>query len=403
MTIKIGILKETKTPPDKRVAVTPNYAKELSNKFLNLEIKVQSSNYRAIKDNEFIEKGISVVDDISDCEILIGVKEVAIPTLIPNKTYIYFSHTAKKQKHNQKLLQEMARLKITLLDHEYFTDTNNMRLVAFGKWAGIVGAYNGLIAYGRKTGLYQLKRAFECFDFKDMLKQVEKVKLPPIKILITGGGRVAYGALETLSQLKLQMVSPNDFLTKQYNEPVICRIDPSDYTKRKDGNDFDFNHFINNPSDYISTFKPYTKVTDLYIPCHFWDPKSPNFMTKNDYLESGFNIKVISDVSCDMEGPIPSTLRSSTIAEPFYGYNPTSSKEDIPFKEGNVAVCAIDNLPGELPRDASEEFSKALAEHVIPRFATNDIDGVLERATILKNGKLTQKYSYLQDFLDGNE
>lgn len=403
MKLKVGVLKETKNPPDRRVAITPNTALYLKKQFPEIQIVIQSSNIRAFSDDEYQKIGIPVVNDISDCDILFGVKEVSIPTFITNKTYVFFSHTAKKQRHNQKLLKEAAILGITLKDHEYFTDKNNMRLVAFGKWAGIVGAYNALIAYGLKTNTFSLKRAHECFDMKEMLEQLKTVSVPPVKILITGGGRVAHGALETLSAINPKIVSPEDFINKTYNEPVVCRLDPEHYACRKDGKNYSFEDFITNPQEYTSTFKPFTQVADIYIPCHFWDPKSPNFINKEDYLDSKFNISVIADVSCDMDGPIASTLKASTIANPFYGYNPKTGQECGAWDEGAITVTSIDNLPGELPRDSSEDFSMALAKHVLNAISQNDPDGIIERATILKNGKLTAKYSYLQGFLDGNE
>lgn len=403
MDLKIGVLKETKNPPDRRVAVTPHVAMYLRQQYPNLQIFIQSSDIRAFKDSEYESKGFILTDDLSHCDVLLGIKEVSIPTLLPEKTYIFFSHTAKKQKHNQKLLQECARLGITLKDHEYFTDKKNVRLVAFGKWAGIVGAYNSLIAYGMRTGTFELKRANQCFDMKEMFECASKVKLPNIKILITGGGRVAHGAMETFAAANIIEVDPEHFLTKEFLEPVVCRIDPWHYAKRKDGSEFDFNHFIKHPCEYESTFRPYQHVTDVYIPCHFWDPASPKFILREDYLDPKFRIKVIADVSCDMDGPIASTLRASTIASPFYGYDPLSGKESDPFGEKNITVTSIDNLPGELPRDSSEDFSMALALHLFPAFATGDPEGIIERATIIKKGKLTRKFSYLKDFLEGKE
>jgi saccharopine dehydrogenase (NAD+, L-lysine forming) len=403
MDLKIGVLKETKNPPDRRVAVTPHVAMYLRQQYPNLQIFIQSSDLRAFKDNEYESKGFILTNDLSHCDVLMGIKEAAISSLIPNKTYVFFSHTAKKQKHNQKLLQEVTKLGITLLDHEYFTDKSNMRLVAFGKWAGIVGSYNGLIAYGKRTGTYELKRANECFDMKEMFGCVSKVSLPNIKILVTGGGRVAHGAMETFRAANLKEVSPEHFLTKEYLEPVFCRIDPWDYTHRKDGKEFDYNHFCKNPAEYETTYKPYQHVTDIYVPCHFWDPASPKFILPEDYLDPNFRIKVIADVSCDLDGPIASTLRASTIALPFYGYDPYSRKEGDPFDKANITVTAIDNLPGELPRDASEDFSMALAKHIFPAYASGDPEGIIDRATIVRKGKLTPKFSYLKDFLEGNE
>lgn len=403
MNHKIGVLKETKNPPDRRVALTPHAAMYLRQMFPNLQIFIQSSENRAFKDSEYQSKGFILTDDLSHCDILLGIKEVAISTLIPDKTYIFFSHTAKKQKHNQKLLQECARLGITLKDHEYFTDKKNMRLVAFGKWAGIVGAYNALIAYGKRTGQYELKRANQCFDVKELFANAAALKLPNLKFLITGGGRVAHGALETFSAAGIREVTPEHFLLKEFLEPVVCRIDPWHYTRRKDGEAFDFTHFVKNPAEYESTFKPYQHVTDVYVPCHFWDPASPKFIAKEDYMDPKFRIKVIADVSCDMDGPIPSTLRASTIAAPFYGYDPRTGQEGDSFSDSNITVTSIDNLPGELPRDASEDFSIALANNIFPAIAAGDPDGVIERATILKKGKLTRKFSYLKDFLEGKE
>ena len=401
--IKLGILKETKNPPDRRVAVTPAQAKEILNKFPNVEVVAQRSELRCFSDNEYSKLGIPLVDSVSDCDILIGVKEVAIDALIENKTYIFFSHTAKKQPYNRKLLQEIIKKKITLKDHEYFTDKNKMRLVAFGKWAGIVGAYNALIGFGLRNNLYILKRAKDCFDFKEMIKHVEEVKLPNIKILITGGGRVAKGAMETLAPLKLKYVNPEDFISKTFNEPVVCQIDADTYTRHKEGKEFDFKHFFANPTEYESTFRPYAENADIYIAAHFWDSKSPEFITESDFKSGKIKLQIIADISCDIKHPIASTLRPSTIAEPFFGYNPITGLEGQAFDKNNITIMTIDNLPGELPRDSSTEFGNTLIERVYPSLFEEDKDEIIERATIVKNGKLTSKYSYLKDFVEGKE
>ena len=404
--LKIGILRETKFPPDRRVAITPLQTKEILKKFPNIEIFAQTSELRCYRDEEYSNQGLTLTEDLSDCDILIGIKEVDIPSLLSGKTHLFFSHTAKKQLYNRLLFQEIVRRKITLLDYEYLTGSDGFRLVAFGRWAGIVGAYNGLRAWGKRFGTYELKPAHQCFDLKEMLSQLSAVKLPDIKILITGGGRVAGGAIETFTGLKLRQVSPEEFLNNTFNESVICRIDPWHYARRKDGGKFDintFNHFIRFPEEYESTFYPYTKVTDIYIPCHFWDPESPVFMTKEDMCAEDFKMQVIADVSCDINGPVPSTIRASTIADPFYGYNPHTGKETDPFDKSNITVMAVDNLPGELPRDASKEFGKTLIDKVYPSLLIEDTEGVIERATIVKNGQLTEKFAYLQDFLEGKD
>ena len=402
--LKVGVLKETKTPPDKRVVLAPEQAKEIETLFPNVELYIQPSELRSYADNEYTELGLKMKEDLSDCDILLGVKEVKIPALINDKTYsLFLAHGKKSKAITDPLLQACLEKNITLLDHEYLTNPDGIRLVAFGRWAGIVGAYNGLIAFGKRNNLYNLKRAKDCHDMTEMLGEIKKIKLPAIKILITGGGRVAGGALEALAPLGLQKVSADEFLTKDFDEAVVCQIDPLDYVKRKDGADFDLANFFAHPDEFDSNFGPYTKVTDFYIPCHFWDQRSPVFFTTEDAQKTDFKIKVIADVSCDIAEPIPSTIRASTIADPFYGYNPHTGKEGGSWEADNITVMAVDNLPGELPRDASVDFGKGLIERVFPSMFGDDTDGVIERATITKGGKLTERYAYLQDFVNGKE
>jgi len=401
--VKIGVLKETKTPPDRRTAVPPETGAELLKKFPEIELVVQKSPVRCFPDAEYSKRGIPVVDTVSDCDILVGVKEVHIPELIPEKTYLFFSHTAKKQPYNRELLRSVLKKKITLIDYEYLTDINHNRLVAFGRWAGIVGAYNGLRAWGARMGTFSLKPAHECHDMEEMFRQLEPVKLPPVKILITGGGRVAHGALETLVPLHIRQVSAEEFLTVRFDEPVVCRIDPDQYVQRKDGGAFNLQHFFQHPADYVSTFRPFTKVTDLLMACHYWDPASPVFMTPDDYRAPDFKIKVIADVSCDIKGPIPSTLRASTIEEPFYGYDSETGTEGAAFDPGNVTVMAVDNLPGELPRNASCDFGRRLLEEVFPALLGTDDQGIIKRATLTQHGVLTSHFAYLKDYVEGKE
>ncbi|MBN2893591.1 MAG: hypothetical protein JXL97_17090 [Bacteroidales bacterium] len=398
--LKVGLLKETKNPPDRRSALTPSTAVEMLNKFPNVELIVQSSDIRAFKDEEYTEKGLTVTDDLSDCDILLGVKEVKQQTFIPSKAYLFFAHVAKMQSYNKELLKTMLAKKIALIDYEYLTNTQGMRLVAFGKWAGVVGAYNGMRAWGLRSNEYSIKPAHEYHDKNEMYEHCKNVKISPIKIIITGGGRVALGAIETLNAFGIKEVTPAEILTKNYNETVFTKIEPWDYAKHKACKEFELNHFFKNPTEYESTFEPYTKVADVYIACHFWDPKSPEFITPEMTRKPEFKIKVVADVSCDIKKPIASTLRASTIAEPFYDYNPETEKEEPAFSNAkNISVMAIDNLPGELPRDASEDFSKGLIDNIFPHLFGEDKEGVISRATIVKDGNLTEKYSYLNDWI----
>lgn len=402
--LKVGVLRETKNPPDKRVAVTPSQVVKLIERFPNVDVYIQPSDIRCYSDEEYQYLDLNMQEDLSDCDILLGVKEVDLKTLIADKIYLFFAHVAKKQLYNRGLLQEIVKKNITLIDYEYLTNSNNQRVVAFGRWAGIVGAYNGLRARGIRTDNFQLKAAHQCIDMDEMYAGLRKIKLKNIKMLVTGGGRVAMGAMETLSQLKIRKVSAEEFLNQEFNEPVLCRIDPDQYVQHKKGKPFDLQHFYKNPEEYESTFKKFTRVADIFIACHFWDPQSPKFITKEDYLDPDFNITVIADVSCDVGGPIASTVKASTIAEPFFGYNPETGKAEQPFiSPKNITVMSVDNLPGELPRNASSDFGTNLIDKVYPSLFGNDDDEIIKRATITKNGKLTERYAYLQDYLDGKE
>lgn len=400
----IGILRETKNPPDKRVAITPQIAVELQKKYPEIELLVQPSDLRCFKDQEYTKLGIKLQEDLSDCDILVGVKEVDKSTFIANKTYMFFAHVAKKQPYNREMLQTMMQKSITLIDYEYLTRKNGSRVVAFGRWAGIVGAYNGLRARGLKTGYFNLKPAHQYNSMAEMFKDLDSIIFKNIKIVITGGGRVASGAMETLNAAGIKKVSPQEFLTKTYNEIVYTQLEPWDYVARKDENEFKLEHFFNHPSEYKSTFEPYTKVADIFIPCHFWDPESPVFFTKEQLKSPEFNISVIADVSCDIAIPVPTTLRPSTIAEPFYDIDKNTCTEDEAFKNDNtVTVMAIDNLPGELPRDASDDFSQNLFDNIFDYIIKDDVNGVINRATIIENGKLTKLYSYLENYALGKE
>jgi alanine dehydrogenase len=399
--MKLGIIKERKNPPDRRVVLAPKACKKLLKKYPALSIKVESSNNRFFTDDDYINEGIEVVTDVTDCDVLLGVKEVPVENLIPNKKYFFFSHTIKKQAYNRKLLQAILAKNIEMYDHEVIVNDKGMRLVAFGRYAGIVGAYNGFRTYGLKYNLYQLPKAEDLHDQLMLIHELQKIKLPNIKIVLTGKGRVGNGAKEMLKGMRMREVTVKEFLTKTFNEPVFVQLDVLDYNKRKDGKVIDELDFFTNPNEYVSDFMRFAKVADLYIACHFFGNGSPYIFTRDDAKSNDFKIKVVADISCDIDGPVASTIRSSTIAEPNYGYNPISEKE-VDFKNKDaIAVMAVDNLPCELPKDASEGFGESFIKHVIPAFFDNDKDGILFRARMTQNGKLTERFSYLQDFVDG--
>lgn len=396
--IKIGVLREEKSPPDKRVPLTPLICHELIKKYPQIDILVQPSPIRCYSDDEYRAFGLTLSEDLSSCDVLMGVKEVPAEKLIPGKSYFFFSHTIKKQEHNRKLMHALIEKKIKMIDYETLTDVNHNRIIGFGRYAGIVGAYNGILGYGRKYDLFQIKPAHLCRDRAEMEEELKRVKLPNIKIVVTGGGRVANGVIETLSALRLRRVTPEEFLMSSFREPVYVQLNPRDYVERKDDHNFDLHDFFNHPEHFISRFKPYTKMADIYMSAHFWDPRSPKMFEKSDMKDPDFHMSVIADITCDIDGSVPTTVRSSTIAIPFYGYNPQTDKEDVPFSKDTICIMAVDNLPCELPRDASDDFGKDLSERVLPSLIESDKDKIIERAVICSDGKLMPDFNYLNDF-----
>jgi saccharopine dehydrogenase (NAD+, L-lysine-forming) len=395
---KIGVLREEKSPPDKRVPLTPLICSELSRIYPNVEIVVQPSRIRCYSDEEYTSFGVTLQENLEDCDILMGVKEVPPDLILPGKTYFFFSHTIKKQPHNQKLMKALIAKKARMIDYETLTDKNHNRIIGFGRYAGVVGAYNGILGYGLKYDLFRLKPAHLCRDRAEMEEELKRVKLPNIKIALTGGGRVANGVIETLGALRIRKVTAEEFLMASFREPVYCQLNPRDYVERPDDHNFDLNDFFKHPEHFASKFGPFTKVTDLYISAHYWDPRSPKMFTAEDMKAKDFHISVIADITCDIDGSVPTTLRASSIAQPFYGYNIVKGKEDLPFTKDTICIMAVDNLPCELPRDASDDFGKDLSERALPFLFGEDPDGIIERATIAVSGKLSPAYEYLADY-----
>jgi saccharopine dehydrogenase (NAD+, L-lysine forming) len=402
-TLKVGILRETRNPADRRVPLTPPQIVALEELYPNVEFFVQPSDFRCYSNEEYEYLDIPLKEDLRECDILMGVKEVDKRTFIPGKTYLFFAHVAKKQPHNHDMFKAMADNNLRFIDFEYLTTDDGQRVVAFGRHAGIVGAYNGLRARGIKTNKFRLKPAYQCHDLDEMWAGLRLIELKPgLKILLTGDGRVAHGAIETLGVANVVQVSPEDYLHREFDVPVFCQIKPEHYTRHKDGLKFNFSNFAKSPWEYESAFLPFAAVSDILITGHFWDPRSPVFFTKDDMKKPEFRISIIADISCDINGGIPSTIRATTISDPFYAYNPYLETEEPAFsRQTNVTVMSIDNLPGELPRDASLDFGKQLMGSVLHDLLSEIESPMITRATILKAGKITPRYEYLSGYLNG--
>jgi alanine dehydrogenase len=399
--MKFGIIKERKNPPDRRVVFSPEELKQLKSEFPTAEIEVESSDIRIFPDGQYSNLGINVTNDMSSCDVLFGVKEVPVDALIPNKKYFFFSHTIKKQPYNRKLLQALLEKNIDFYDHETIVDDNYNRLIGFGRYAGIVGTYNAFRAFGIKFGLFTMPKAETLAGKEELVTKLKRQVLPPIKIVLTGCGKVGNGAKEILDAMKMKEVSVENFLSKKYSEPVYVQIDVLDYNKRKDGKVSGKSDFYSNPTEYTSDFERFTKVSDIFIAGHFYGNDAPYILTQEMLKANDCNIKVVADISCDVNGPIACTIKASTIAEPLFGYLPSEHKEVDVFHPAAIVVMSVDNLPCELPKDASEGFGEMFMKHVIPAFFNGDKDEILQRAKITENGKLTERFQYLQDFVDG--
>ncbi|MFT6688619.1 MAG: hypothetical protein ACJAX7_001641, partial [Saprospiraceae bacterium] len=320
MPIKIALIKERKNPPDRRVVFSPEKCAELLDRYRDASIVVEPSDVRVFQDQTYKDWRISVQEDLSEADVMIGVKEVPVEALIPNKKYFFFSHTIKKQPYNRKLLQAILKNKIEFFDHETIVKENNARLIGFGRYAGLVGAYNGFRALGLRDGLYEMPKVETLQDLNEVKLELDKITLPSdLKIILSGTGKVAMGAKEILDYLQINEVSDTVYLTSTFTEPVYCLIDVMEYNRRKDGKAGNKAAFYKDPKGYESNFMPYAKVSDFFIAGHFYGNDAPYLFTREDARHPEFKINLIADISCDVDGPVASTLRASTIADPFYG------------------------------------------------------------------------------------
>ena len=398
--MRIGIIREGKVPPDQRVPLTPEQCATALERFPYIELVVQPSEVRRITDAEYAEAGVELSEDLSDCDVLFGVKEVPIEALIPNKTYFFFSHTYKLQPYNAKLLKACLDKRIRLIDYELLKRPGGRRIIGFGRYAGVVGTYNAFRTYGTQHGTYELPRAIDCEDRAEMESHLSKVKLDPgTKIALTGKGRVGNGAREILEAMRIREVHPIDYLREDFGEPVFTHLDLEDYNRRKSDGGFDFEEFCDDPLDYESTFMAFARSTDLFIAGHFWAEGSPFLFTRDDIRDEDWRISVVADISCDIDGPVASTVEPSTIADPMYGYDPIAEQRVPMGTPGSLGVMAVDNLPCELPRDASADFGATLLEQVIPLVVEGDAQGILDRASETKlDGTLNAPFAYLAEY-----
>lgn len=399
---KIGIIREGKEPADRRVPLTPAQCKEVLQRYPGVDLVVQRSPVRAYTDAEYEAFEIPLADDLEDRDLILGVKEVPVHMLLPGKAYLFFSHTIKEQPHNRKLLKAILDRKIRLIDHELLTDPHGERVLAFGYWAGVVGAYNGMRAWQLNHGGPELRPANQCHDLEELEHFLHAYPLPQdLRIVLTGSGRVGRGAMGVLERAGVKRISPSEFLAGNHAFPVYTPLGSSDLYVRDDGKPFDKEAFHHDPRGHHANFLPFARKAHIYMACHYWDARGPKILSTQDLRDPALSVEVIADISCDIGGPIDSTLRATTIAEPFFGYDPVTASEKPAGTPGNITVMSVDNLPCELPRDASEAFGNDLVQRVLPFLVGADSEAMIERATIACNGILTPPCTYLQGYVNG--
>ena len=402
----IGIVRESRND-ENRTPLVPEHIKKYKESNPNINFIIQPSNNRCFSDEEYELCGAKINENLNECSIIFGVKEIDPNILINNRTYLFFSHTFKinKQqknieKHKKDLLLSILNKKITLIDYENIRGKNGTRCLGFGRFAGIVGCYNTLNLLLKVLGKQSLASAYKINDYERLVLNLKNLYFPKTKILVTGDGRVAKGVIELLNQTNIKAVSKKDFLEKKFDQPIFCNLETKDYVTNNSSTNFNLEHFINNPQDYSSSALQYLKETNILISAHYWDPSSPKIF-ENEDLKVLQNLKIVGDITCDINGSVPTTIRSTTIEEPNYWIERYTLKE-IDENNDGIAVMAVDNLPSELPRDSSTEFSEGIINEVLP-FLLKEDDGRILNGTITTDGSFLEKYNYLNDYIRINE
>ena len=402
----IGIIRESRND-ENRTPLVPEHIKKYKESNPNINFIIQPSNSRCFSDEEYELCGAKINENLNECSIIFGVKEIDPNILINNRTYLFFSHTFKinKQqknieKHKKDLLLSILNKKITLIDYENIRGKNGTRCLGFGRFAGIVGCYNTLNLLLKVLGKQSLASAYKINDYERLVLNLKNLYFPKTKILVTGDGRVAKGVIELLNLTNIKAVSKKDFLEKKFDQPIFCNLETKDYVTNNSSTNFNLEHFINNPQDYSSSALQYLKETDILISAHYWDPSSPKIF-ENEDLKDLQNLKIVGDITCDINGSVPTTIRSTTIEEPNYWIERYNLKE-IDENNDGIAVMAVDNLPSELPRDSSTEFSEGIINEVLP-FLLKEDDGRILNGTITTDGSFLEKYNYLNNYININE
>jgi len=397
--LKLGLIREGKVPCDNRVALTPAQCKWILKNRTDITVIAQHSETRCFSDKEYVDAGVVVKEDLSECDILLGIKEVPVDMLIKGKTYLFFSHTKKLQSTNRQMLQAIIAKNITLIDYECLEHEDGARIIGFGFFAGVVGAHNGMMAYGNRTGAYKLQRVNSTKSLQHLVHTYFGLKIPPVKIAVTGSGRVAHGILDIMNLMGINEVEPEDYLEKEFVYPVYVHLKGADLYMPKNGSAYKREHFHTYPELYDCLFKKFLPQTDILMNGVYWENDIPRLFEMEDLADPGFRIKTIADVTDDKMGSVPCNLGDSSIADPIYGVDKKMFLKTDPYLPNSVDIMAVGNLPNELPRDASRYFGEQLIKHILLDIITGE-SNIIERATIIKDGKLTETYEYMRAYAE---
>ncbi len=395
--LQIGLIREGKIPQDNRVALTPAQCKWLQKNFNDIKVAVQPSPNRCYADIEYERAGVEVKEDLSGCNLLLGIKEVPVEMLLAGKTYMFFSHTKKLQPYNQKLFRAIIDKKITLIDYECLEHDDGTRIIGFGFFAGIVGAHNGMMAYGNRTGAYKLGRVHTVNSFQKLVHTYFGLKLPNIKIAVTGTGRVAHGVLEIMNLMGVHEVEPDEYLEGEFAYPVYVHLKGADLYMHKKTGRYARNDFHTNPQDYNCHFTDYLAHTDILMNGIYWEKTIPRLFEMEDLRRKDFRIKTIADITDDRNGSVPCNFGDSTIDNPIYGVDRSTFEMTAPYLPGSVDVMAVGNLPNELPRDASRYFGEQMIKFVLDDIRTGGSKAI-DKATLVKNGELNEPFLYMKEY-----
>lgn len=397
--LKIGLIREGKVPPDSRAALTPELAGRVAADE-RYDLVVQPSAGRVFPDGAYVERGVELAESLHDRDVLVGVKEVPVEDLLAGKTYFFFSHTHKEQPYNRELLRAVLARRIRLIDYELLTDDVGARIIAFGRFAGMVGAHHALRAWGLRTGAFELPQMREFDDYAAAREAYAKTELGEVRIVVTGTGRVGNGACEVLRDAGLTEVTHEAFLAGRGPAAAYTQLGVKAYARRPDGRPFKKPEFFRDPTDFESSFLRYAQAADVLVHGIFWDVRAPALFTLDDMRDPAWRVRVIADVTCDI-APVtscPATVRASTIADPYFGFDPTTGREVDPWRADAVTMMTVDNLPNEMPRDASASFGEVFVERVLPELLAPESE-LLARATIARDGQLTERYRYLERYV----